>query len=84
MYQCPHCATSSISTWRKLNATDVLPARCWACGGFYVITIIIGLWFDLKPIDSAQVVKARQRQKWLIFILAFYLLGVALFSNVFK
>lgn len=126
MDQCPHCGARSISTWRKLNATDVLPARCRACGGFsfisfwgsalvvvltelifwggilfalqlrswlallswplglYLTIIIIGLFFDLKSIDSAQVAKARQRQKWLIFVLALYLLGVALLSIIFK
>ena len=33
MYVCPHCSSTSISAWRKFNATPWFPARCGACGG---------------------------------------------------
>lgn len=33
MYECPHCREQSISTWQKLNAGRLFPAKCKICHG---------------------------------------------------
>lgn len=34
MHACPHCQQPTITSWRKVNASDIFPARCSACVGF--------------------------------------------------
>jgi hypothetical protein len=38
MFACPHCHSSTISHWRKINATRSFPARCAQCHGLSFIS----------------------------------------------
>ena len=111
MYNCPHCQQTTITNWRKVNASDVFPVRCSACAGyshisawavgamgltceallwstvvlavwlkswlvllifplaFWLVALVVGLLFNLKPIDI-QIAKKR-RAKHLRYILWF-------------
>ena len=38
MYKCPNCNSSTITWWKKLNATSVFPAKCKQCRGLSYVS----------------------------------------------
>ena len=38
MYKCPNCNNTTITWWKKLNATSVFPAKCKQCKGLSYVS----------------------------------------------
>ncbi|MDR6990175.1 hypothetical protein [Luteimonas sp. 3794] len=51
MYDCPHCSTKSIGTWRKVSATPFSPAICGNCGK----ASFVSGWSNFATVLAAEV-----------------------------
>lgn len=89
MPACPHCQQPTITSWRKVNASDVFPVRCSACVGFSYISAWarVSMVFVFEPLFWGTIVLAIWLKSWLallVFPLSLWLvlLAVGLVFNL--
>lgn len=82
MPACPHCQQPTITSWRKVNASDIFPARCSACGGFSYISAWarVSMVFVFEPLFWGTIILALWLKSWLallVFPLSLWLVSLA-------
>ncbi len=81
MSTCPHCSESTISAWKKSNASSIRPARCPSCGG---LSYVSGWYHTAATILNevilwGGIIAAVAFHSWLVLFVALALLLVSLF-----
>lgn len=82
MHACPHCQQPTITSWRKVNASDIFPARCSACGCFSYISAWarVSMVFVFEPLFWGTIILALWLKSWLallVFPLSLWLVSLA-------
>lgn len=87
MYNCPHCQQPTITAWRKANASDALFwgtiilafwLKSWLALlifplALWLVALVVGLVFNLKPIDIETLKQQRAKRNrtfwWLVAVI---------------
>ncbi len=82
MPACPHCQQPTITSWRKVNASDIFPVKCSSCGGYSHISAwaIGGMGLACEALFWSTIVLAIWLKSWLallIFPLSLWLVSLA-------